>query len=168
MSLLTDSQSFANVMKSALDKKADKSELTPDYVAQTTAPSDTSVLWVDTDDNTFETLVNYSTAEQDTGRKWIDGQTIYQRTYEGTTKTDFAANSVTIDSFVGKNLLNAYGYCGQYGSTDTKVLVPSYLNSTFYSGVYFDYEDNSKLKLFYGQSLSNSAFKITVFYTKST
>lgn len=45
--------------------------------------------------------VNYSTAEQDTGLKWIDGRTIYQKSYEGTSDT------IRLDyNFTDSNLIN--------------------------------------------------------------
>jgi hypothetical protein len=41
-----------------------------------------------------QVLVNYSTVEQDTGIKWLDGSPIYQRTFTGT--KDLTANANTV------------------------------------------------------------------------
>lgn len=37
--------------------------------------------------------INYSTTEQDTGLKWIDGKTIYQKTFTGTTPASSSNNT---------------------------------------------------------------------------
>jgi hypothetical protein len=91
----------------------------PDGYEETSAPSGSGV-YATIDDNTasvsttyssskIEQLisgiggggVSYSTSEQDTGLKWIDGRTIYQKSYEETSGT------IRLDyNFTDSNLIN--------------------------------------------------------------
>lgn len=47
---------------------------------------------------------DYSTEEQDTGLKWIDGKPIYQKTWVGTFTTGSTAQFVTVDATFTKEL----------------------------------------------------------------
>ena len=114
--------------------------------------------------------MDYSTSEQDTGCKWIDGKKIYKKTFTGTYNS--AANTTTnIFTFSGvSDLVDAKGWIADldakvaFGTAhragtslildsaaflvDTNVIVRSF-NNTEYTG-------------------NNMSYAVTLYYTKTT
>lgn len=50
--------------------------------------------------------VNYSTTEQDTGLKWIDGKPIYQRTFEYSEGVDIDTSGTRLPTVIANELIN--------------------------------------------------------------
>lgn len=94
--------------------------------------------------------IDYSIEEQDTGLKWIDGKSIYQRTFTTTTgdtgDNTTIANLTNIDTMVDMKgyikgtgrTLNGYSnvnnYIGWYYSTETFNLFAWYPNAATFHG----------------------------------
>lgn len=133
-----------------VDNLPDASEATTGQVLGLTGESKTPG-WVDVTGG-----VNYSTDEQDSGLKWIDGSTIYQKTYTGT-----AAGDVLLESNYPNKLIDAKGFV----QTSTK--------GVLYGGT--GYATNWKLALqiingdlyiLCGSELAGGTYGVTLFYTK--
>ena len=104
--------------------------------------------------------INYSTTEQDTGIKWTDGKSIYQKTYSGTT----TGTRTEIDDFTD-NLLDIKGNLAlNYLGDDYVFTVPGYPgDQNPLRFVPFVIED----KLYIDAS-SGATYNITVYYTKNS
>ena len=105
--------------------------------------------------------IDYSTTEQDTGIKWIDGKTIYQKTFAN--DNGYAsADSVDISSLNYDKILSIEGYGSDATpyATNNKWTVSS---SAAQDSVYVYVDTNSELK--FGSSLP--IFAVTIRYTKS-
>lgn len=102
--------------------------------------------------------INYSTEEQDTGLKWIDGRTVYQKTYHGYAS---AGQNYTIlqEGFSSDNEL--IGFDGWYGEYN----VAFYAGGTFFSYLSAFYNGTS-LAITYGSSYRGKLYTITVRYVK--
>lgn len=102
--------------------------------------------------------IDYSTSEQDTGVKWIDGKPIYQKTY---------TNIITSISLTSLNIDMIVGYHGMWKSVyGPQRNLDFYGSSTEYSRMTFDSSYSSMQLNVTGWSIS-SGF-ITIFYTKTT
>lgn len=104
--------------------------------------------------------VNYSTTEQDTGLKWIDGRTIYQRTFvEHRDSISTGWNS--LDSATWHEMHNkiAINHAAIYEKWDE-----------VYSGFLMEfYKDDSTPNFYSPFSLNDSGdFKVTIWYIKKT
>ena len=104
--------------------------------------------------------VNYSTTEQDTGLKWIDGRTIYQRTFvEHRDSISTGWNS--LDSATWHEVHNkiAINHAAIYEKWDE-----------VYSGFLMEfYKDDSTPNFYSPFSLNDSGdFKVTIWYIKKT
>lgn len=102
--------------------------------------------------------VNYSTTEQDTGLKWIDGKPIYQRTFvEHLNSISTGWNRLyTTDwySLANKVVINSFAFYERYNRTYTGFLMQNYNDDSspdFYSPFALNEDGN---------------FKVTVYYTK--
>lgn len=104
--------------------------------------------------------VNYSTTEQDTGIKWLDGKPIYQRTYSGTTTStrteiaDFTDNLIDIKgnailTYVGD--IYKFAVPGYPGDQNPLRFVPFILAN--------------KLVI---DASSGLEYNVTIFYTKNS
>ena len=150
----------------------------PDGYEETSAPSG-SGQYATIDDNTasvsttyssskIEQLINgiggggvdYSTSEQDTGLKWIDGRTIYQRT--------FAEHRNSIST--GWNLLSSSTWYELYNKIVINHTAIYEKWDEVYSGFLMEfYKDDSQPKFYSQFSLSDSGdFKVTIWYIKKT
>lgn len=111
----------------------------------------------------------YSTTEQVVG-KWIDGKPLYQKTYTGTTPSNFSpTSSYRISLGLGAN---SYTICRTFGSCNsvTRTYVPLHYTNTVGGNVYFfdAYGVNSSDELvFVGTSnYASCNYAVTVQYTK--
>lgn len=110
--------------------------------------------------------VDYSTNEFDTGRKWIDGSTIYGRTI---TKAAFASADefVLTDAIDNIHYLYSEGsYTYIYQNDNVRGSLGSFLNAM--ANIYYN---NSTKKFTFGTSLGGSFarytdLEVTVYYTK--
>ena len=107
-------------------------------------------------------MIDYSTSEQDTGIKWIDGSTIYQKTIDfgalpnNTTKT-MAHNISNIDKII--DIESVAGYTGiVYGGMMPIV----YSDKTFRVGVRYD-----NVEVVSNDNWSDYYAYITIRYTKT-
>ena len=104
--------------------------------------------------------IDYSTDEQDTGIKWTDGKSIYQRTITGLSLTGNFGNWLTMPgtyTWLDKTVGIATGY--YYGS-GTSI--------TFPCAIYYDSNTKGMLILPYNKDISSKAVKsLTIQYTKS-
>lgn len=101
---------------------------------------------------------DYSTEEQDTGLKWIDGRTVYQKTYHGTASggqnyTIFQAGFSSDNELIGFE-----GWYGEYS-------VPFYSSGTFNSYLTSTY-NGTALAILYGSSYRGKTYTVTVRYVK--
>lgn len=104
--------------------------------------------------------IDYSTTEQDTGLKWIDGKTIYQRTFVE------SRNSIS----VGWNLLSSTVWYTLYNKVAISHVATYERYDRVYSGFLMQfYIDNSQPQFYSPFALNESGdFKVTIWYTKTT
>lgn len=62
--------------------------------------------------NSNNTQINYSTLEQKTGQKWIDGKDVYQKSYQGTVTS--TTGQEVLDTLSNSTLISAEGFVGGY------------------------------------------------------
>lgn len=116
--------------------------------------------------------INYSTTEQDTGLKWVDGKSIYQKTFyiaslsaSGGTFINLTDSNVNVDKFI------SYEWNGTRNDdvqtmNDNMILDWGQGSSAFCD---FVYENNDHIKVKYVSSYySYTDVYITIRYTKST
>lgn len=119
--------------------------------------------------------MSYSTSEQDTGKRWIDGKKIYQKTFTGTITISGGGASITKAMGISNfgDLIDIRGIAGYKNSnTDYGFMsIPQAFTDTFravfalnkYSGnitITVSGDSNS--------ALNNQSYKITIWYTKTT
>ncbi len=100
---------------------------------------------------------NYSTDEQNTGVKWIDGKYIYQRT--------FNVNSFSSSVLLPVNVSYIIKFYGYIETNDTKYFIP-YADGTDFVAIY--YNDSGvylSLSGWFTQRSINAYF--TLYYTKN-
>lgn len=102
---------------------------------------------------------DYSTTEQDTGLKWIDGKAIYQKTFVVTDTNYIDISGLNIDTFVGIEGLSL---------ADGDSVIPLYDNVTSQYRCYLDLDRaNMRMKVnVYGWTFESG--HITLRYTKTT
>ena len=109
--------------------------------------------------------LNYSTEEQLTGKRWIDGKPIYQKTLCGTSTSglfQIDLSSLNIDKFLNPSL---NWMKNENGNKD--VIGDSYYGSSSDFFRYYFSED-SILKIESGSGYSHGDFYLTIQYTKTT
>lgn len=111
--------------------------------------------------NYVNKLNNYSTNEQVVGT-WIDGKPLYRRTFVGNTGT--SAQTVITSAYNNDTIrvVNAYGSVRVAGGG---VNIGSYVNGNYFAGLF---THASELQLYFGQSLKNGTYMITIEFTKTT
>lgn len=106
--------------------------------------------------------IDYSTTEQDTGRKWIDGKLIYQKTYTSeqgyTSSTPIDVSTLNIETLIN---IEAIGSDNTPYASNNKWIVSSIggVNNRY---VYLDTNDN----IIFGSAFP--VFVITLWYTKTS
>ena len=116
----------------------------------------------DENDGVYSPL-NYSTNEQKTGQKWIDGSDVYQKTYTGTIDAD---GETEIADFTNKKIIGVDGWFSD--SNDTLGMSLGYFpqSQTWSSALHIN--PNNKLMLMNNSALYNGNYYITVKYIKTT
>lgn len=102
----------------------------------------------------------YSNEEKIIG-KWIDGKTLYRKTFKGVTSsgeyttltTDYNSNTIQVTKVYG-------GIQGDYGAQ-----VGCYINNNYYSGLFIHVDE---LQLYCGSSLKGKEYNVTIEFTKTT
>ena len=118
---------------------------------------------------------NYTTSEQVIGT-WIDGSTLYQRTFTGTTSN--SSDIMNIATLQGIKVRNMFGIISSTSSdiatSTSQVLLPvgASKSAGFSDDVnIFAYADNGTITLFYGSGMNtyrNKGYALTVQYTKTS
>ena len=103
--------------------------------------------------------IDYSTTEQNTGLKWIDGKPIYQKTFVTTDTNYIDISGLNIDTFVAIDGLSL---------ADGDIVVPLYDNVTSQYRCYLDVDrSNMRMRVnMYGWTFESG--HITLRYTKTT
>ena len=125
----------------------------------------TSSKWINTTPSSGGGGINYSETEQDTGIKWIDGKTIYQKTIDfgalpNSTTKNVAHNISNIDQIV-----KIEGFANIGSGTKFTALSSSSTNASYQAALTADktnviIETASNRSTWYGY--------VTLYYTKST
>ena len=111
--------------------------------------------------NEVNNKFNYSTSEQVIGTD-ENGKPIYKRSFSGITRnyeftaftSDYSTNSITVRK--------AYG---SIQTTNGGVAIGGYVNSNYFAGLFIHSEE---LQIYYGASLKNANYNITIEFTKKT
>lgn len=111
--------------------------------------------------NEVNNKFNYSTEEQVIGTD-ENGKPIYKRSFSGITRdyefttftSDYSTNSITVRK--------AYG---SIQTTNGGVAIGGYVNSNYFAGLFIHSEE---LQIYYGASLKNANYNITIEFTKKT
>lgn len=113
---------------------------------------------------------DYSTSEVNTGFKWIDGKTIYKRTYTGTISSP--ANSRAVTSIMS-GISTLIRYEGELYEAvgGTRLLVPSVWVNTAGGNIgagYLLLDNTGQVNLLsiVPPARTNSPYTVTVYYTK--
>lgn len=122
------------------------------------------------DDGTLSTdgtgVINYSTEEQDTGIKWIDGKKIYQKTYNIGNATGTRQLIDTLGSDFS-DIIDCYGSWNYQLSTQNEYRpIPHFASSTTMVYPIIDRADNNKLYMIVATAANTKDMKLTILYTK--
>lgn len=123
--------------------------------------------YVDASSSNSQSLVNYSTEEQIIGT-WIDGSTLYQKTYTGTfasnNTTSSAIDFIDVSSLNIKDLieLNMILYSETLGQS---LKTPFYLASNNLAYPWYNVIDNN-IGAFVGTVAGSGTYKLTIQYIK--
>lgn len=112
-------------------------------------------------------MIDYSTVEVDTGVKWIDGKTIYRKTYN---IGDATSTKQLIDT-LGTDLSEIIAYYGSWNYTlspqNELRPLPHFASSTTMVYPIVDRADNNKLYMIIATQASTKNMKLTIEYTKT-
>ena len=102
--------------------------------------------------------INYSTTEQKTGEKWIDGKDVYQKTLTGSLSTgdNNISYGITADTVISV-----------VGMANETLPLPYSLDSSSWS-IYLVDGSTSGIKIRNGSSIAATTYTLTIKYTKST
>lgn len=104
--------------------------------------------------------VNYSTTEQDTGLKWIDGKTIYQKTF-------IITQNDTWEDLTNLNIDNCIEQKGTFNSTSGACLAFNVNPGDSYYGIIDMELINNRFRVYVaGWTLATA--RVTLRYTKTT
>lgn len=116
--------------------------------------------------------IDYSTTEQKTGQKWVDGKDIYQKTYVAITDTQYSSENAYLIGTIPNGLDNVIDFEGSLKTSDGYGYsslngIGNITNWNF--GIHIS---NTNLLLYGGSSFSslpqNATCIVTIKYTKST
>ena len=109
-----------------------------------------------------QSMIDYSTTEQETGQKWIDNSPVYSKTYNNIQLTD--STDVVVDNSFGsdKNIINLE--CIAYAATE-QIPISSFSSSG--SKFAYPFLSNGALKIVVNGDMTSYKARITVYYTKT-
>lgn len=106
--------------------------------------------------------IDYSTTEQDTGRKWIDGKPIYRKTYVKTAMGEYP-NELPANLETMVNVESALKYTGE-----ATIITPIYsTGSSDYFGAYFN-NNTLMLRDTHTSTATGVTIIVSIYYTKTT
>lgn len=108
--------------------------------------------------------LNYSVNEQDTGMKWIDGESVYMRVLSGTLPEVTASGAFTIAENMNINLLYASGVV----LLDGFQLAIPYFNSSNTCGLRIRNADKILQAYLSSTAFSERPYRFIIYYTKPT
>lgn len=111
--------------------------------------------------NEVNNKFNYSTEEQVIGTD-ENGKPIYKRSFSGITR-DYAFTTFTSD--YSTNSITVRKAYGSIQATNGGVAIGGYVNSNYFAGLFIHAEE---LQIYYGASLKNANYNITIEFTKKT
>lgn len=106
--------------------------------------------------------VDYSTTEQNTGHKWIDGKDIYQKTFFGT------LSNTTITFSLPEGIDKIVSFDGLLKATDGFFPINEFVDTNVVSYTHIIKTDNNYSMAIYSTVKPGSDYSITVNYTKLT
>lgn len=110
--------------------------------------------------------MNYSTSEQDTGCKWVDGKNIYRKTIDCGALPNATSKRVSVGASGVSRYVKFEGVAFTSNNTTISLPYANHANVSFQVDVYIDSGD---LVISAGDNKSVYANSyITVYYTKST
>lgn len=128
------------------------------------APSSpaTGDIWIDTSISTG----NYSTSEADTGFKWIDGKTIYKKTFTGTLTASASVRLITtISSFPSvETMVKAEGWFN--GGSEIVVFGSTHVSSSGTINRAMAIRGDNQLVTWSDSARTNAPYAFTIYYTK--
>lgn len=107
--------------------------------------------------------INYSTEEQDTGLKGVNGETIYQKTYIGNSGS---GESINIDNTFFPSTRNIYDISGCFNNGTNMMSIGSTISVVPEWTLAPHCIDGTGLLIFQGSMMHNSDYIVTVMYTK--
>ena len=110
--------------------------------------------------------MDYSTTEQDTGKKWIDGKSIYQKTFIFNNLSG-SVNNLSLDINNMDNLISSEGVAYLSGYTNVYSLnfaTPATNNDA--RGYWINIDNPATISFRFGNATMNKVF-ITIQYTKN-
>lgn len=117
--------------------------------------------------------MDYSTSEQDTGCKWIDGKTIYKRTY--VVSIPSSGNVVNFQHGISNlsSYVKAEGVAVGSNGVTTRFLPDFYIendnvNGVFGCAIYGGPTTGSTIDITYGNWYRGGTVYATIWYTKTT
>ena len=112
----------------------------------------------------WEEVNDYSTTEIDTGKKWIDGSTIYRKVFDITSPNVLTTTKVC-EAPAGSTIINYWGYIeGNYNAR-----YPLNVNFSSSDFVYSYVADGNGINLRIGlDAYKNKPMKVVLEYTKSS
>lgn len=113
-------------------------------------------------------LLDYSTTEQNTGRKWIDGKPIYQKTFVPTAPATYWAGTSNFIDVSGLNIDTLINTEAQAQNPNNGVYFPLSIASTPSSTVVMT-SAKSDIQVYLGDNSAPArVFSFTIWYTKTT
>ena len=111
--------------------------------------------------NSSSTL-NYSTNEQKTGQKWIDGSDIYQKTYVGT----LTSGDIVLEDFSNKLPIESYGWLKNENGYGINLGGFYYDSTAWWASLHINPSNNLVIR--HGSEINTGNYYITVKYIKTT
>lgn len=117
----------------------------------------------------YKDIINYSTTEQDTGAKWVDGSSLYRKTIPITTPAGTGVQSIPHGVTGIGEIVDHYGYV--ILSDGTNVPLPRSSTNMTTLGIYFYTWDATNVTGYVGTSyvttLAIASGYLTIEYTKA-
>lgn len=103
--------------------------------------------------------INYSTDEQDTGLTWVDGRSVYQKTYVGT----LSGTTALIEALGNREIIDTEAFFMSAGGLGLSLgQIPN--NGDWGTAIHID--GSSNIVLYVGGGMENGTYKLTLKYVK--